>query len=463
MIDLPLDDLLNGFGEPLILCDEDGLVVNANSAATRFFRMSVRELADAPVDTWLHDDRGLLWPRLGQATFRELVFRDGDGTNRTTHGSIQPMPVHGAMGWMIRLEDPAGHAQILHGLESMAGGIALQLASQLTLILQSASELLLSGLSEERATHVRTILSAAENSATLQRQLQAVAGQGEPRRPARLSKVFSECEPLLESVLGPNIRLLVRYHPDGDDVLLDLASLRLALVRLGEWISKQTPPPTTVWATVQGDADNTGTCLLKIVDDGPGVEASVRNRLFEPYSGPGEDLGLAVVFGVVERHQGRLLVDSTPGRGTAFHIEFDTIDPQSHPPENSVTEGSETILVIEDDAATLEMVTAALEGQGYEVLPAQNGIEASVLLRRDHQRIDVVLADAVVPGRSGIEVAVEARQFKPNMPVLLMTGYSAEFLGPHLCDDLPILRKPFSPHELIRRLRSLLDEHSAST
>jgi len=73
------------------------------------------------------------------------------------------------------------------------------------------------------------------------------------------------------------------------------------------------------------------------------------------------------------------------------------------------------------------------------------------------RRPEWVLADAVVPGRSGIEVAVEARQFRADIPVLLMTGYSAEFLGPHFRDNLPVLHKPFSPLELVRRLRSLLD------
>lgn len=458
MLDLPLGDLLDGFGEPLLLCDEDGIVVRANSAATRLFRMSTEQFGDAPVDTWLHDDSGLLWPHLGQQSTRELMFRDGEGTPRTVEGTIRPMPVDGAMGWMIRLQDPGGESQKLQGLESMAGGIANQLGAQLTAILQSASALLLSGLGEERATHVRSILSAAENAATLQRQLRAVAGEGTERAPGRLSQVLSECEPLLESVLGPAIDLRVRHETEGDDVLLDPRAMRLALVRLGEWLSHQTPPPSTVWASVQGNTALGTTCQLRIVDDGPGLDDAARARLFEPYAGGGPDLGLAVVFGVVESHKGRLLVDSSPGHGTAFHLEFDTIDHQSVAPESTVATGSETILVIEDDAATLEMVTAALETQGYEVLPAANGIEASVLLRQEHARIDIVLADAVVPGRSGIEVAAEARQFRPGMPVLLMTGYSAEFLGSQLRDDLPVLHKPFSPLELIHRLRQLLDD-----
>ena len=457
MIDLPLDDLLDGFTEPVLLCDEDGLVVSANAAATRLFRMGPEQLADAPADTWLHDTQGLLWPRLGQTASRELMFRDGEGTPRTATGTIRPMPVAGAMGWMVRMEDPAGHAQVLQGLESMAGGIAQELGTRLSAILQSASELLLSGLEESRASHVRAILSAAEHAANLQRQLQAVAGQGAERAPGRLSKVLNESEPLLESVLGSGIALKVRYDGGGDDVLLDPQALRLALVRLGAWIGRQNPAPLTVWASVQGASARGTKCVLKIADDGPGLDEAARARLFEPYSGPAGDLGLAVVFGVLESHQGRLLVDSAPGDGTAFHLEFDTIDPTSMPPESSVATGTETILVIEDDQATLEMVVAALRSQGYDILPAANGIEASVLLRREHNRIDLVLADAVVPGRSGLEVVAEARQFRPDMPVLLMTGYSADFLGSALRDDLPVLHKPFSPLELIHRLRRMLD------
>ncbi len=457
MLDLPLDDLLDGFTEPLLLCDEDGVVVSANMAATRLFRMTVHQLRETPVDTWLHDQQGLLWPRMGQASARDLFFQDGEGTSRTASAIIQPLPVDGAMGWMVRLEDPGGERQKLQGLESMAGGIAHKLRGQLTSILQSASELLLGGLEEDRAAHVRAILSAAEGAATLQRQLQAVAGEGAERRPGQLSQILGECEPLLESVLGPQITLKVRYEGEHDHILIDPRAFRMALVRLGEWISAQQPPPTTVWVHVQNSHETEGACKLTIVDDGPGMNETVRSRLFEPFSGTSHDLGLAVLFGVIERHQGRLLVDSTTGQGTAFHIGFDTIDPQSSPPQDSSAAGSETLLVIEDDAATLEMVTAALQTQGYEVLAAANGIEASVLLRQEHARIDGVLADAVVPGRSGIEVAAEARQLIPGLPVMLMTGYSDEFLDSQLLEDLPVLHKPFSPLELIQRLRHLLD------
>ncbi len=457
MLDLPLTALLDGFAEPLLLCDEDGLVLAANTPAQRLFRMTIPEMGRAPADTWLRDGQGLLWPRLGETATRNLSFRDGEGTPRTASGTIRPMPIDGTMGWMIRLEDPAGHAQKFQGLESMAGGIASELGTRLTTILHNASALLLTPLEESKATHVRSILSAAEHAATLQRQLRAVAGQGEDRAPGQLSAVLRECEPLLESVLGPQVVLELQCDDEGDDVLLDPRALRLALVRLGEWISTQSPPPTTVRVTVSSRGSDSGTCLLRVADNGPGLTSDARSRLFEPFSGPDGDLGLAVVFGIVESHQGRLLVDSSPGEGTAFHIEFDTIAPSSQTPVTSVPNGTETILVIEDDRSTLEMVTITLRSQGYEVLPSLNGIEASVLLRKEHERIDLVLADAVVPGRSGIEVVVEARQFRADIPVLLMTGYSAEFLGPHFRANLPVLHKPFSPLELVRRLRSLLD------
>jgi len=458
MIDLRLSDLLEGFPEPLLLCDEDGLVVTANSAAKRLFRRGLPELREAPADTWLHDSEGLLWPRLGDSVSRELVFRDISGNPRSVRGTMNQLPVDGALGWMVRLEEPRGVVEKLAGVESVAGGIADQLGGHVGRILQNAHQLLLEGLEETPAAQARGILEAAEAAAKLQRQLRAVAGQGAEREPARLARELRECEPLLESVLGPEIRLKVRYETDHDDVRLDRRAFRLALVRLAEWIVAQEPAPTTVWVSLQASPDNNARSVIRVVDDGPGLEAAAREQLFQPFALPGADLGLAVVFGVIERHEGRLLVDSTPGQGTSFNIELSNIDPLSHPPDTSISEGSETILVIEDDDATREMVCAALATQGYRVLPAANGVEASVLLRTHHHSIDFVLADAVVPGRSGIEVAAEARQLQPDLPVLLMTGYSAEFLSGQLRDDLPVLHKPFSPIELIQRLRTMLDD-----
>ena len=219
MIDLPLTTLLDSFPEPVLLCDEDGLVLTANTPALRLFRMTLEEMAEAPADTWLHDAQGLLWPRLGETVTRDLRFRDGDGTQRNASGEIQPMPIDGSMGWVIRLENPAGHGQKLQGLESMAGGIAAELSTRVTTILDNASALLMGPLEESTATRVRAILTAAEHAATLQRQLRAVAGQGEDRAPGHLSKVLTESETLLESVLGERIALELDCDEEGDDVL----------------------------------------------------------------------------------------------------------------------------------------------------------------------------------------------------------------------------------------------------
>ncbi len=167
-------------------------------------------------------------------------------------------------------------------------------------------------------------------------------------------------------------------------------------------------------------------------------------------------MGLAIVYGIVEQHDGRVLVDSALGQGTSIHIDFPTIpDHAAH--KVAPARGTETVLVVEDEEVINRWVTVTLQSLGYTVLSATNGVEATSILRERYEEIDLMLIDAVLPGVSGLEVIAEVLLVDPGARVLLVTGYSGDLVTNELLQRVPLLEKPFSPEELVDRVRGLLD------
>jgi CheY-like chemotaxis protein len=401
----------------------------------------------------------MLWPDPGDSEEKEICFTDMGGEVNWVNASISPLPVMGARGWMVVFRDQQAASQRLAGLEAISGGIAKQLSEHLDVILENASQALLGPLSDEQSEPIRRILEAAQNAAILKRQLKSITGEGAEFMACSLFDLVRDCIPLVSSILGEHLD--VRLNLEGDDAWIhgDEAALRLGLVQLAEWIGRHHRHSGMVEITVGHPPDRPNRIVLRFAAPGLGLDEDTRQHLFEPLRAKQGRLGLAVVYGIVEQHQGRLLVNSTVENGTTFHMEFPECPPEEMERGRSeAAAGNETVFVVDDDPATIEVVSQLLEDQGFSVLTASNGLEASLLLRKEHRNIDVFLTDAVLPGRSGLELISEMRSLSPNMPVLLMSGYPAEFMGGQVLPDIPLLGKPFSPGTLIDRLRGLLDE-----
>jgi CheY-like chemotaxis protein len=173
-------------------------------------------------------------------------------------------------------------------------------------------------------------------------------------------------------------------------------------------------------------------------------------------SGESGDPRIAVLIGAVGQAGGRVLIDSTLGRGTTFLVDLPPARAAEPGPRPPVRRGSETVLVVEDDEGIRSWVHTALEDAGYRVLDAANGVEGSVLLREKRGSVDLLLIDALLPGRSGLEIIAEARAADPVCRVLLMTGYSAELVGSEVAQQVPMLEKPFTTGDLLDRVREML-------
>jgi two-component system, cell cycle sensor histidine kinase and response regulator CckA len=195
----------------------------------------------------------------------------------------------------------------------------------------------------------------------------------------------------------------------------------------------------------------------------------VKARLFEPYfstkaPGRGTGLGLSTVFAIVQQSEGYIAADSELGRGTTFRIYLPRVlsferSAQVEPTSQTMLRGSETIVLVEDDGAVRELAARALRGYGYTVLAAADGSAATKLVAAHHGPIHLLVTDVVLSGKQGVALADEITAARPDVRVLFVSGYADDkvsLVSPAVC-GVALLRKPFTPTALARKIREVLD------
>ena len=210
--------------------------------------------------------------------------------------------------------------------------------------------------------------------------------------------------------------------------------------------------------------------MLSVSDTGIGMTPEVRERVFEPFfttkeKGKGTGLGLSTVYGIVKQSGGNIWVYSELGRGTTLKIYFPQVDePLEELRENVETklvpQGTETVLIVEDDKEVRKLAARILENQGYKILEAAQGSEALPLCKEHRNPIHLVLADVVMPGLDGRELAERVKSFHPGMKVLYMSGYTDNAIIHHgvLEKGMNYIQKPFTLDGLARKVREVLDK-----
>ena len=207
--------------------------------------------------------------------------------------------------------------------------------------------------------------------------------------------------------------------------------------------------------------------LTSVSDSGKGMDAKTLEQIFEPFfttkDSGGSGLGLSMAYGIVQQHGGMIQAYSEPGIGTTFKVYL----PQSERPAVTVgpklfgpiKRGNETILVAEDDETIVELIEAVLDAAGYKTLIARNGEEAVQIYRKHGDQIALALLDVIMPRMGGKQCMEELRQLNPQVRCLFASGYSNN--GVHtdfvLQEGLQLLQKPFTPSELLREIRYILD------
>ena len=382
-----------------------------------------------------------------------------------------------------RLEEQFRQSQKMEAVGQLAGGIAHDFNNLLTAILGN-TQLLLRDLPPGDAMRgdVEEIKKASERAAGLTRQLLAYSRR-QMLQPEilDLNVVVGEMDRMLRRLIGEHIALVTVPAPDLGRVRADPSQIEQVLVNLV--VNSRDAMPaggrlTIETANVDLDAsyaqEHLGASpgaytMLAVTDTGTGMDATVRAHLFEPFFttkevGKGTGLGLATVYGIVKQSGGHISVYTELGRGSSFKVYLPRVHqppPSTAPaaPRPAVARGSETVLVVEDDAAVLSLSCRALEAEGYTILCASDGSDALRIVERHGGEIHLLLTDVVMPGMSGRELAEQMAARRAGIRILYMSGYpgdAAVHQGAFVRGSA-FLQKPFSPDSLTRKVRETLD------
>jgi len=382
------------------------------------------------------------------------------------------------------LEGQLRHSQKLEAVGRLAGGIAHDFNNLLTAI-NGYCDLILDDLPAEdpMRSDLFEIRRAGERAATLTRQLLAFSRKQvlEPRV-INLNTIVAGMDNMLRRLLGEDIELHTHFEPDLGLVKADPGQLEQVILNLA--VNARDAMPNGGKLTIETsnavlDEDYArkhqsivpgSYTLLAVSDTGCGMDSETQAHLFEPFFttkdlGKGTGLGLSMVYGIVKQSGGSIWVYSEPNQGSTFKIYLPSLqetreaDATLEPPEK-LADGSETVLVVEDESAVRSFTRMVLQRSGYRVIEASNGEEALSRSRAHPGEIQLLVTDMVMPGMGGRQVAEALERQRPRVRVLYLSGYTENAIGQRgaLGSELPFLQKPFTMEALLHKVRQVLDQ-----
>ncbi len=377
-----------------------------------------------------------------------------------------------------RLEAELRQAQKMEALGRLAGGIAHDFNNLLTVILSYAA-MLQHALPKDSRTiaDVVQIDRAAQRAAELTRQLLAFSRRQvlEPK-PLDLGVALHSMAGMIRRLIGEDIELRIVTEPSTGAVMVDAGQIEQVVMNLvvnardamqgGGVLTLET-------SRVELVAGELGLMpgwyhRMSITDTGTGIDEQTRAHVFDPFfttkeHGKGTGLGLSTVMGIVEQSGGHVAVESELGRGTTFHVYLPITErvpavPVVVPRATTQVNGTQRILVVEDEVEVRVLIRDVLSQAGYEVIDAVDGMHALSVAAEVNGEIDLLLTDVIMPKLSGRELARRFSEVRPTARVLYMSGYTDDKLGHHglLDPDVELIQKPLTPDVLLRRVREML-------
>jgi PAS domain S-box-containing protein len=507
-----LTAVIEGTPDAVYVKDTAGRYLLVNSALARMVGMAPEEVlglddsalfTSAVAEALISRDRAIVASGEMVTVEEELVSKNGtSATYFTAKGPLfdDNNKVAGLFGIArditerkrseeerARLQNQLQEAQKLESIGRLAGGVAHDFNNLLTVI-NGYTDLVLAGLSEghELRAPVVEIGKAGERAAGLTQQLLAFSRKQliEPKI-VDLNEIVKDVSTMLRRLVGENIALDTFFGPSLGTILADTGQLHQVLINLavnardamskgGRLIIETANVEVTDDYIVAHPEMKPGSyVLLTVSDTGVGMDEETRRRIFEPFfttkpKGAGTGLGMATVYGIVKQSGGWIWVYSEPGKGTTFKIYLPRIAGQAEPlkvaqPAVSL-QGTETVLIVEDQPAVRKLTVEVLERYGYNVLEVEDARSALSVSERFTGPIHLMITDVVMPGMTGRDLADHLAPLRPAMKVLYISGHTADVIARQgvLDPDLAFLSKPFTPESLATKVRELLNDHGAA-
>lgn len=380
-----------------------------------------------------------------------------------------------------RLENQYYQAQKLETVGTLASGIAHDFNNILTCI-NGYGQLLKRGMTEDdpQRRHINIILEAADRAARLTSELlQFSKKQPCEQKPVDLNDVIKIAEKFFRKVISENIEIIIKLQAEPLQILADRNRLEQVLLNLAtnasDAMAKQDKGCFTI-STEQVTLPGNEICsspghyaLLTISDTGEGMEAATQQRIFEPFFttkevGKGTGLGLAAAYGIIKQHGGEINFTSAQDKGTTFRIYLPLIAREAQAEtgsgqEGTSLEGTETVLLAEDDGLVRSMATILLTNYGYTVIEAEDGEDAVHKFLQNQKDIDLLFFDLVMPKMNGLEACAAIQRLRPGMKALIASGYlpEAQEINTVPGGAIAMVEKPYNPKELLQKVRNLLD------
>ncbi len=483
---------------------DDGVLVYISPSAKRVLGYPPEELVGRSSFEFTHpEDRSRIEAAFRRAVQRPAMprteqcrFRHKDNTWRLLEGAgrLMSMDSSGRNQFVVNfrdvteqkwLEELLRQAQKMEAVGQLAGGVAHDFNNILAAMLMHLGLLHQDPrVSPEVKAALLEIEMGVKRAANLTRQLLLFSRRELKQvKPVDLNSLLDNLLKMLRRLLGEHITL--EFQGKGNLPLIEADEGMMEQVVMNLSVNARDAMPKGGRLTISTrvvDIDpgmaaaNTearpGTFVcLTVTDTGSGIDGATIKRVFEPFFttkevGQGTGLGLAIVYGIVKQHQGWSEIESTVGQGTTFRIFLPvatgTRQPQSPAASSPVVRGgTETILVVEDDAALRQVSARALSRHGYRVIEAANGVEALQLWHRHGQQIDLLFTDVIMPeGVTGLELAERLRSEKERLRVLMTSGYDPERSAqvPRGDGRFSYLAKPYEPTALAAAVRECLDK-----
>ena len=485
--------------EPMMVLDTDGFILLANPASAQLHGVEDGNLKGLQVAELRGGKQGdALYSEIRSTILRgetwcgEVLLK-GNKKKPLVARRISPVFYsHGDSRWQIvidrdiseerRRQEKMAHVQRLESLGVLAGGIAHDFNNLLGIIMGNISLARSTITSRDPiANSLKNIEETSHRAANLCNQMLAYSGKGKfVVQPINLSELVEEMTQLLEISISKKVSMRYELTPLLPSVKVDTAQLQQVIMNLvinaNEAIGEQNG--TIVIATGQVDIDvdylrsgyveeeilKPGSYVwLEVSDTGCGMDNITRERLFEPFfttKFTGRGLGMSAILGIIRGHKGTIKVYSEVGKGTTIKVLFPavglipvTLATMSTPAEQTI-QASGTILVVDDEEMLRNVAAAMLESGGYEVIMAEDGIDALGKLKKYKDRIDCVLLDMKMPRMGGEEAFTEMRRIKPEIKVLLSSGYNEQtatnrFAGKGLAG---FVQKPYTLKKILAKI-----------